>query len=290
MPARTSFGRYTLGRTLGRGATSTVIEALDERTGARVALRFPLQELESSPERWLAISSAIDCPHVVRWSGIERDGYRWAFVCELVRGIELDRLRVTTASTAWRRGLAVVSLHDVAVALTAMHEATLDGATLGLVHGDLSPGNVVLRDDGACVLMDLGETRRTALSQYTGHSVVGTPGYIAPELIRGASPDARSDLFSLGALAYAAWMGRDAFGGLDEQAVLEATLSTKPELPADDPLGALVAQCLQKRPERRPDSARRVAEQVASMIRDASMDVLGLRRSTALAARALAPD
>ena len=284
------FGPYRVVRSLGQGASALVLEGEHEETLERVALRVPLLETDTRPERWLEISRVIDCPHVVRWHGVVWEGYRWAFVCDLVGGVELERLRVSTVSSAWRRGLALVALHDIGVALTAMHEAALEGRSLALVHGDLSPSNVRLRPDGTCVLMDLGETRRTALSHYTGHTVVGTPGYIAPELIRGAAPTFASDLFALGALGYAAWFGRDAFSGETEQEVLEATIGTQPDLPGADSLADLLRACLQKRPERRPTSARRVAEQVASLVQHEALDVTALRRATALTALALTGD
>nr|WP_026119432.1 serine/threonine-protein kinase [Nocardiopsis ganjiahuensis] len=138
----------------------------------------------------------------------------------------------------------------VAEALHAVH-------TAGIVHRDLKPGNVVLAPDGPKVL-DFGIARavdETALTRTGG--LVGTPGWIAPEVLRGASAAPSADLFAWGALVAYAATGRAPFGSGSTDSLAHRVLSRPPDLTGvPEPLLPLVAAALDPDPRRRPTAAR----------------------------------
>ncbi len=251
------FGAYELVRTLGRGTSATVIEAT--RDGERFALKVPhphLQdrELEARLLRQVEISSSIASPFVTQSLAIAREGFQLALVLSLTDGANL-RERVEgplTDREAWFEVLAC----DLSRALVDVHEAkTASGAVFGLVHGDVSPANVLVGRDGFVRLTDLGEAKRHAISAVTGSAAFrGTPGYMAPEVVRGLPPSAASDVFSLGATLLEVLLGAPVFGGRDAMERARATVEQRPAIPLHPQRVALEGM-LAKRPERRPSAA-----------------------------------
>ncbi|NUR29526.1 MAG: serine/threonine protein kinase [Catenulispora sp.] len=137
----------------------------------------------------------------------------------------------------------------IARALAAIHQA-------GLIHRDLKPANVILAEDGPRVI-DFGVARAadSTTSGLTGGRV-GSPQYMAPEQVRGQAATPALDVFALGALTFFAATGRPAFGEGEELAVIFRIVQEEPDL-RDCPqvVRDLVAACLAKEPERRPDLA-----------------------------------
>lgn len=143
----------------------------------------------------------------------------------------------------------------LARALEQVHRA-------GLIHRDVKPGNVLLAADGPW-LIDFGIARAAGATTLTAvNTIVGTPGYLAPELARAGSPapDPASDVFSLGCvLAYAA-TGHGPFGGGHPAAVVFRTVHDEPELDGlPDELREPVTACLAKDPAARPTLAQLLA-------------------------------
>ncbi|GAB1515179.1 WD40 repeat domain-containing serine/threonine protein kinase [Actinophytocola sp. KF-1] len=137
----------------------------------------------------------------------------------------------------------------VAEALQALHAA-------GVVHRDLTPGNVLLTAGGPR-LTDFGVVHAADGTAVTRH---GTPAYLAPEYIRGEEVTGAADVFALGSLAYFAATGRPAFGGGHAQAVTYRIVAGEPDLTGcAEPLRAIVVACLDKDPRRRPSPAEIVA-------------------------------
>ncbi|HTN86605.1 MAG TPA: serine/threonine-protein kinase, partial [Sorangium sp.] len=161
--------------------------------------------------------------------------------------------------------------HGVAAALAAAHEK-------GLVHRDIKPSNIFLESGSVerVKLLDFGLARgKDAPAVTRAGSLVGTPSYMAPEQVRGAgTPDARTDLFALGAVLFECLTGRAPFTGADTEAVLVKILVERPpavrELrPLAPPaLEALVARMLSKDPAGRPASAAEVARELAALLAD----------------------
>lgn len=170
---------------------------------------------------------------------------------------------------------AVDYMLQVAEGLAAGHERSV-------IHGDLKPANLFVTKDGHIKILDFGRRwleaiRKKETSAATGLNytqpdmLLGTPGYISPEQIRGELFDARSDIFSFGAILYEMLAGKRAFPGDSLAESLVATLKKDPPdlslaTQAVSPgLERLVRQCLEKDPKRRLQSARNLAFDLAAL-------------------------
>lgn len=266
----THVGPWEVVRQLGRGGMAVVYEvrASDGRTGA-LKLVHPRggdrAEVEERFRRELRAASRLHHPNIVAvldsgaWEG--RD---W-FVMELVEGrdlrVEVEAWERDPPADRWLRARQITA--DVARALTAVHAA-------GLVHRDLTPGNVMIRADGRAQLVDFGVAKETTAlvpggEELTSHGeLLGTVAWMAPEQIAGDSVDARADLYSLGAILYLMLTGRRPFHARTLAGYLDKHLHRPvrpprelvPAIPAD--LDEMCVRCLQKDPAQRFSSARHV--------------------------------
>jgi eukaryotic-like serine/threonine-protein kinase len=273
-PGRTVAGRYTVLDRLGEGGMSIVLAAYDGRLDRRVALKLlntragPAQERsELRMVREAQAMARLNHPHVVAVydSGTLEDG-SFFIAMEYVEGRTLRQWHAEQPR-GWREVLEVFL--DAGRGLAAAHEA-------GLVHRDFKPDNVLVGRDGRVRVTDFGVARTGALPEAPGLGlplplppgawdtsltqpgyVVGTPRYLAPELLKGAPADARSDLFSFCVALYETLCGQPAFpGGTDRErtlARLEGRIAPPPpQLPGW--LMRAVFQGLSPRPEERPAS------------------------------------
>ena len=244
-----SVGPYLIEGRLGVGGQGTVYLGGDE-SGRRVAVKLLHAHLitqETARARFLdevelAKRVAPFCTAQVLDSGV-LNGQPY-LVSEYVDG---PSLQASVRDTGVRGGAALERLAlNTVTALAAIHQA-------GVVHRDFKPGNVILGPDGP-VVIDFGIARALDLSQsLTGSQAVGTPGYTAPEHLRGEESGPAADLFAWGAtIAYAA-TGRNAFGGTSFSAVMYSVLHAEPHLDGlDGRLETIVRACLEKDPAERP--------------------------------------
>jgi hypothetical protein len=221
-------GRYVLGSRLGRGGAAEVFRARDERLGRDVVLKL-LRERDGNGARRMALEAqaAALFQHpgsVIVFDVGEHEGMPF-IAMELVRGEPLATLVGDAAIPTARR---IAWLADIARVLAAAHRA-------GLVHRDVKPSNVMIRDDGQVKLLDFGIARRhaedgpDAAARLTSDGAfVGTPGYAAPEQVTGEPVDGRADQFGWGATAYEMLSGQRAFAGADVGAVLAKVLCESP--------------------------------------------------------------
>ncbi len=184
---------FELGALIALGGTSEVWAAVEESTGHRVAVKVVSAELDALEvaARESALSAAAASAHVVPVEACLAlpDG-RAAVVMPHLRGGPLDAL--VRARGHLSPGEVVTALAPLASALGRLHD-------LGVVHGDVSPGNVLLELDGRPVLGDLG------LGHVVGEvaqPVWGTEGFVAPEVVLGADPGPPADVYALGALGW----------------------------------------------------------------------------------------
>ena len=261
--------RYRVGRELGRGGMARVHLARDEKLGRDVAIKVIRPELAASlgHERFLReieIAARLRHPNIVPLhdSG-EIDGALY-FVMPYEEGPSLRERLTRDGALPIPEALNV--LRDVTRALAYAHEH-------GVVHRDIKPDNVML-SGGAAVVTDFGIAKAVsaaALSEaaaptltQTGSSI-GTPAYMAPEQVTGdPSIDHRADLYSFGCLAYELFTGKPPFHGQTLHLIVAAHITTVPvlvsTLRSDVPpaVAGLLAQCLEKDPAARPQSARAV--------------------------------
>jgi len=274
----TRVGPYEVVALLGSGGMAEVYRARDTRLGREVALKFVSEALGSGPEllgrldREAKLAGSLNHPNVVAVHDIGlHDGSPY-FVTELLQGESLrERL---AKGAALPLGTALDWATQMAEGLAAAHER-------GIIHRDLKPENVFVTRDGHVKLLDFGiaklaeaarppTARRHAMMDKTSPSgsttgtgvVLGTPGYMSPEQVRGDPVDARTDFFSLGAVLYEMLGRRRAFPGGPVVESGYAILHHEPEplpptVPA--PLAQVVARCLEKDPARRFQSARDLA-------------------------------
>ncbi|MBM6404081.1 protein kinase [Phycicoccus sp. CSK15P-2] len=184
---------FELGAVLGRGATSEVWAAVREADGRRVAVKVTGAdpELTDAAVREAAVSARVASEHVLAVEAcVPLPDGRTALVMPLLDGGSLAAL--VRARGHLSPGEVVTVLAPVASALGRLHAA-------GVVHGDVSPGNVLLDLDGRPVLADLG------LGRVVGEAdtpVWGTEGHLAPEVLLGADPSPAADVYALGALGW----------------------------------------------------------------------------------------
>ncbi|WP_344448686.1 serine/threonine protein kinase [Actinocorallia aurantiaca] len=244
-----SVGPYLLEGRLGAGGQGTVYLG-DDESGRRVAVKLLHAHLiiqEAARIRFLdevelAKRVAPFCTAQVLDSGV-LNGQPY-LVSEYVDG---PSLQASVRDAGVRGGAALERLAlNTVTALAAIHQA-------GVVHRDFKPGNVILGPDGP-VVIDFGIARALDLSQsLSGSQAVGTPGYTAPEHLRGEESGPAADLFAWGAtMAYAA-TGKNAFGGTSFSAVMYSVLHSEPYLDGlDGRLETIVRACLEKDPAKRP--------------------------------------
>jgi len=190
-------------------------------------------------------------------------------VTELLEGDTL-RERITPSGLPWKKVTSIGSA--VADGLAAAHGR-------GIIHRDIKPENLFITADGRVKILDFGlasvheeaePDAETATITEAG-TVMGTPGYMAPEQVKGKQADTRSDIFSLGCVIYEMASGHRAFGGDTGVEVLAAILKEEPPqlsssgaaVPVD--LERAVHRCLEKRPEARFQSAADLAYSLKSV-------------------------
>ncbi len=247
---------YRIVAELGSGGMGTVYRAEDTRGGDLVALKLPHPARVADPAaraRLLDAARAVAAlthENIVGVREAGEDGGHVFLVMPLAEGCSL-RERMHGALPA-RRVVAIG--HAIARALACAHEH-------GVVHGDVKPENVLLCDDEVPRLADF------ELEHAADGAMVGTAEYLAPERLRGAPADARTDLYALGVLLYELCVGTPPFAGTPAELLRRAASEPPPPLPVSVParLAELIEALLAKRPEDRPDSAARVADTLAAL-------------------------
>jgi serine/threonine protein kinase len=219
VPAR--FGQFDLLQVLGQGAMGEVYLAWDRTLDRRVAIKVMCPGVVNS-ERELAAKcieearalAALNHPNVVQIYSVGGEETGQPFiVMEYVSGGRLDRLLEEVGHLDEARALEVAI--DVVQGLAATNK-------VGLAHGDVKPGNVLLDDRGVAKLVDFGIARYT--DRESSISIYGTPRYAAPELALKRRGDHRSDMFSLGVMLFYCLTGQYPFPGRTGKETMRARL------------------------------------------------------------------
>ena len=271
MPATIAGGRYQLRCLLGEGGKKRVYLATDTRLDRDVAIA--LIKTEGLDEAGLArvrrearaMGKLGDHPHIVTVFDIGEEAGQPYIVSQHMPGGSVDDL----LQAADRHRLPIEQTlriaDEVCRALQHAHDC-------GVVHRDVKPSNVWLTADGTAKLGDFGLAVARDRSRLTVEGMmVGTVAYMPPEQALGRPPEARSDLYALGAMLYEMVTGRPPFLGDDAVAIISQHLNTAPVAPswhnAQVPraLEALILKMLAKAPEERPASAGAVRQALATV-------------------------
>ncbi|MEM7048474.1 MAG: serine/threonine-protein kinase [Acidobacteriota bacterium] len=265
-------GRYQVLEVIGEGAMGSVFMGWDpilKRPVAIKTLKLSGQlESDLTPSGDLLTEAAtiarLNHPNVVQVYDVQ-DAAETSFIAmEFVSG---DSLRTHLGRQRQLPiPMAIHVCHSVATALAAAHHE-------GVLHYDIKPGNVLIREDGRTKITDFGISHAmTNLSKESGF-LYGTPGYLPPETILGEGRDERSDLFALGVMAYRCVVGEEPFTGGSLRAVLLQTLQAEVAVPASrrpgipPGLDELIMDLLRKDPAERLSSAREAARRFGELAR-----------------------
>ncbi|GGR67983.1 serine/threonine-protein kinase PkaB [Streptomyces humidus] len=280
--ARKIGSRYTAHQILGRGSAGTVW--LGEGPEGPVAVKLLREDLASDEElvgRFVQERTALlglDHPHVVSVRDLVVDGNDLALVMDLVRGTDLRTRLERDRRMAPEAAVAIVA--DVAEGLAAAHAA-------GIVHRDVKPENILLDMQGPlgpggshrALLTDFGVAKLIDTPRRTrATKIIGTPDYLAPEIVEGLPPRASVDIYALATVLYELLAGFTPFGGGHPGAVLRrhVTESVAPLPGIPDELWQLIVQCLAKAPASRlraSELAARLREQLPTLAGMPPLDV-----------------
>ncbi len=191
-------GKYEVVGRLGSGGVATVFEAIHPTLGTPVALKMLSHALvfdEGFAEHFAEearLVAKLDHPHITRVIDTEQAYGTHFIVMEKLTGQLLEEVVEESAEIGWSNARRI--LREIAEALAYSHD-------MGFIHRDIKPENVFLLTDGRVKLMDFGIATQSG-NDAAGGKIFGTPYYMSPEQIMGKAVDGRSDLYSLGILAY----------------------------------------------------------------------------------------
>jgi serine/threonine-protein kinase len=258
----TRIGPYELSAQVGAGGMGEVYRAMDTNLKRSVAIKVLPEPIARDASRLARFQreaetlAALNHPHVAQIYGLEKSAGITALVMEFVEGPTLAE-RIDRGALAIGDAIAIAT--QIAEALEAAHER-------GIIHRDLKPANIKVRDDGTAKVLDFGLAKMTepagamplnATQSPTITSpamteagiILGTVPYMSPEQLSGKPVDARSDIFSFGAVLYEMLCGQPAFRGESSAAIMSAILrDDPPPLQSLPELVHIIRRCLAKSP------------------------------------------
>lgn len=278
---------YELLEELGRGGMAIVYRARDKHLEREIAIKILPFSLAFDAEfverftREARTAAGLEHPSIIQIYRVGKSGRVIYFVMKLLRGGSLSRI------LAERKKLQPAEIRkllvDVGGALGYAHQR-------GIVHRDIKPDNIMFDEFGQCVVTDFGIAKAGSGSKLTGTGMsIGTPHYMSPEQARAQSIDGRSDLYSLGILAYQALVGEVPYDGEDSFAIgykhiMEPVPVPLLDTPDERRLFEVVKKLIMKDPLDRFQNADAMLRALEGQPRE---PVVGRRASTAQAIMAV---
>ena len=249
-------GPYEILEEAGRGGMGIVYRARDARLGRDVAVKCVAEGAGARERERLArearLAARVSHPAVATVYALEERDDQLYLISEFVGG---ETLSARLARGPLSAGVLTRAARAIAGGLAAAHRD-------GVVHGDLKPSNIVISESGDVKLLDFGLAgERSEDTPIDASVMAGTPGYVAPEQLRGAPADARADVFAFGVLLFEMATGRHPFAG-DRGALLEAALAGRRPFDAPDvppALAPIIERCLAADPAERYASGAELA-------------------------------
>ncbi|MEL6189157.1 MAG: serine/threonine-protein kinase, partial [Myxococcota bacterium] len=271
-------GQYAIEAPLGGGGMGDVYRAKHALLRRPTAIKLLRRGAELNPraqERFreeVQLTSQLTHPNTIQVFDYGRtpDGVLY-YAMELLEGVDLDALVRQRGPLAPSRAVCV---------LTQICGSLAEAHALGLLHRDLKPSNIMLTQRGGqwdvAKVLDFGLAARMGMDTSGGQGLVGTPSYMAPEIIE--HPDAasvRSDLYAVGCIGYFLLTGTSVFPSDDVETTLDRHRHEAPVRPSErlgralpEALEAVVLGCLEKSPEDRPASAQRLGQLFAASVEE----------------------
>ncbi len=223
--------RFHILEVISRSGMASIFKAKDLKTGEVVAVKVPFMQFESDPgfysrfQREEEIGRKLNHPCILHVLPIEEEKSRPYIVMEYLKGQTLRQVL---------RNIGRLPVADAVSIAARLCEALEYLHRQDIIHRDLKPENVMLCDDGSLRIMDFGIARAAGMRRLTfaGFSpAMGTPDYMAPEQVKGRRGDARTDIYSLGAMLYEMITGEVPFEGTNPYAIMNARLLGDPVAP-----------------------------------------------------------
>ena len=290
--AGTRIGPYEIVGWLGAGGMGEVYRARDPRLDREVAIKLIPETFAADRSRLFRFeqearaAGQINHPSILAVYDVGTHAGAPYIVSELLEGQSL-RSRLRGGALSARKAIAYA--RQIAEGLAAAHDK-------GIVHRDVKPDNLFVTNDGRVKILDFGIAKLTGpgddaarpaslTTETAAEVVVGTAAYMSPEQVRGEAVDARSDIFSLGAVLYEMLAGRAAFTRATAAETTAAILKEDPPSPvpaAGPALERIIARCLEKTREARFQSARDLAFALESLSSGSATAVTPRRWRSAL--------
>jgi serine/threonine protein kinase/tetratricopeptide (TPR) repeat protein len=262
-------GRYQIIEELGRGGMGRVYKVLDKETNEKIALKLIKPEIaadKKTVERFrneLTAARKIAQKNVCRMYDLGKEKGSYYITMEYISGQDLKSLIRQTGQLTVGKAISIAK---------QICEGLAEAHSLGVVHRDLKPNNIMIDQGGNAKIMDFGIARSLEANGITDAGVmIGTPEYMSPEQVEGKEITQRSDIYSLGIILYEMTTGRVPFEGESPFSIgvkhkSEAPKDPKelnPQIPED--LNRMMLRCLEKDKEKRYQSVDKVLSDLTNV-------------------------
>ncbi len=257
-------GHFKLIRKIGEGSMGLVIQAEDINLKRIVALKILLKKISQGKNKQIAVdqflrearaAAAVEHPNIVRVYEINKHANWWYIAMEMISGNNLKEIVKAAGALPASRACPIIA--DAAVALQASHE-------IGIIHRDIKPSNILVTRNGHGKVSDFGLVRVDDPDDpfdSFAHQSIGTPFYMAPELIRKETVSTAVDIYSLGATLFYILTGNPPYDSDNIKDVFRQHLQEEPPdlriiLPGcSENLALTVKRMMAKEPDSRPTAA-----------------------------------